>query len=389
MFTRLPVYFIAFVSIPCTLCAQDPFWLQVPAAPPKTEAQTPPALWFPVAPVPANHDSKPAVNSQTLWEHARHQKSIGPDSNVSPAPQSTRAPWDFSKNRLTKTSVKDRSESSPVANEISLRPRPSTDERRLPANAEPIQLATTNSSLLDIDVQAVTISVPAKQLPALKASQVQLDTSKMPGQVENRALPNDPVTPEKVKSFSRVAAQAGKDEPESTVPVEVIQFQKKDVDSPTNSTQKFETSTMIGPLADASNLFAGLAISDRFETTASVVNADRTREMDAPGQVVGMPDAYTWISPVFYHKPLYFEQPNLERYGVGTNCRLQPAASAIHFFGTIPLLPYKILTQHPCEKYYTLGNNRPGDCVPVQRNVILGQSYFGEARQYWASCIGY
>ena len=98
---------------------------------------------------------------------------------------------------------------------------------------------------------------------------------------------------------------------------------------------------------------------------------------------------YTWISPVFYHKPLYFEQPNLERYGQGTYRFLQPAASSIHFFGTIPLLPYKVLTQHPCEKHYTLGNRRPGNCNPVQRRVVLGQSTVGEVREFYREGSGY
>jgi hypothetical protein len=74
---------------------------------------------------------------------------------------------------------------------------------------------------------------------------------------------------------------------------------------------------------------------------------------------------FVWAAPNFFHRPLYFEQKNLERYGYhyGGPC-LQSAVSAAHFFGTIPLLPYKVAVQRPRECDYTLGHYRPGDCAP-------------------------
>ncbi len=152
---------------------------------------------------------------------------------------------------------------------------------------------------------------------------------------------------------------------------------------------KFDTRTMVGPLENSTTLFSNLQIVDRFESYAVHVPANRTRTEDFMLQSPWPFDTYTWISPVFYYKPLYFEQPNLERYGIGTKRWLQPTASSIHFFGSIPLLPYKMVTQHPKEKYYTLGNNRPGDCVPFQRKVILGQSHLGEVLYYWVPGSGY
>ncbi len=154
-------------------------------------------------------------------------------------------------------------------------------------------------------------------------------------------------------------------------------------------TSKFNTEALIGPLEDTNNLFSRLQIEERYEAYAAHVPSNRTREEDFLAQSPWPFDTYTWISPVFYYKPLYFEQPNLERYGLGTKRWLQPAASSIHFFGSIPLLPYKVLTQHPSEKYYTLGNNRPGDCVPFQRGTILGQSHVGEILYYWIPGSGY
>ncbi|MGL4513175.1 MAG: hypothetical protein ACRCT8_08795 [Lacipirellulaceae bacterium] len=76
-----------------------------------------------------------------------------------------------------------------------------------------------------------------------------------------------------------------------------------------------------------------------------------------------------WASPAYYHKPLYFEQPNVERYGhsfaLGPHDNLtQSAVSAAHFFATVPVLPYKIGAKPICEPDYTLGAYRPGSCNP-------------------------
>lgn len=152
---------------------------------------------------------------------------------------------------------------------------------------------------------------------------------------------------------------------------------------------KFDAGSMVGPLTDPQKLFSMLEVGENFQVYAEPVHSTRSRDLDSQMQAAFTSESYAWISPVFYHKPLYFEQPNLERYGIGTHRWLQPAASSVHFFGSIGLLPYKMLTQHPCEKYYTLGNRRPGNCNPVQRSVILGQSYLGEVREYWRPGSGY
>jgi len=74
---------------------------------------------------------------------------------------------------------------------------------------------------------------------------------------------------------------------------------------------------------------------------------------------------YLWASPAMRHKPLYFEQPNLERYGnhVGGTC-LASAAATGHFVGSLLTLPYKVGAQPPRECVYTLGVYRPGSCNP-------------------------
>jgi hypothetical protein len=73
---------------------------------------------------------------------------------------------------------------------------------------------------------------------------------------------------------------------------------------------------------------------------------------------------YFWDATCMAHRPLYFEEINLERYGYGCYECLQPFASAAHFFGTVPALPYCMAVNCPGECQYTLGHFRPGSCPP-------------------------
>jgi hypothetical protein len=73
---------------------------------------------------------------------------------------------------------------------------------------------------------------------------------------------------------------------------------------------------------------------------------------------------YLWKASGLCHKPLYFEQVQLERYGHDWGPVLQPLVSGAHFFATIPILPYKMGIETPQECIYTLGYYRPGSCAP-------------------------
>jgi hypothetical protein len=73
---------------------------------------------------------------------------------------------------------------------------------------------------------------------------------------------------------------------------------------------------------------------------------------------------YMWKASALCHKPLYFEQVQVERYGHSWGPALQPIMSGAHFFATIPILPYKMGLETPNECIYTLGYYRPGDCAP-------------------------
>ncbi|MCC7476218.1 MAG: hypothetical protein IT425_12550 [Pirellulales bacterium] len=73
---------------------------------------------------------------------------------------------------------------------------------------------------------------------------------------------------------------------------------------------------------------------------------------------------YHWDATCLCYRPLYFEEINAERYGYVCGCCLQPAVSAAHFFGTVPLMPYYMAADCPCECNYALGHYRPGSCPP-------------------------
>ena len=77
---------------------------------------------------------------------------------------------------------------------------------------------------------------------------------------------------------------------------------------------------------------------------------------------------YSWASPGICHRPLYFEEVNLERYGLTRAGRFQPLCSGAHFFGNAMLLPYRVIAEPSCQCTYVLGHHRPGDCVCYQRH---------------------
>lgn len=76
------------------------------------------------------------------------------------------------------------------------------------------------------------------------------------------------------------------------------------------------------------------------------------------------PRVFQWKASALCHKPLYFEEVALERYGHSKGHFVQPFVSGAHFFATIPMLPYKMGLEHPEECIYALGYYRPGSCAP-------------------------
>lgn len=77
-----------------------------------------------------------------------------------------------------------------------------------------------------------------------------------------------------------------------------------------------------------------------------------------------------WLASNFYHYPLYFEDPALERYGHTPGFLVQPFASAARFSGQLVLLPYQMTIDPILKPTYTLGWYRPGDVAPKLRYQI-------------------
>lgn len=73
---------------------------------------------------------------------------------------------------------------------------------------------------------------------------------------------------------------------------------------------------------------------------------------------------FTWKAAGYCHKPLYFEQWNLERYGHSRGLVADMFLSGAHFFATVPILPYKMGVELPWECVYPVGYYRPGSCAP-------------------------
>lgn len=82
------------------------------------------------------------------------------------------------------------------------------------------------------------------------------------------------------------------------------------------------------------------------------------------------PITFTWKASALCHKPAYFEQVHLERYGHSAGPYLQPVISGAHFFLTVPVLPYKMGLYPPNECIYSLGYYRPGNCAPYMLDPL-------------------
>ena len=107
---------------------------------------------------------------------------------------------------------------------------------------------------------------------------------------------------------------------------------------------------------------------------------DQINQASGPAAARCWPVAvYNWEATCFCHRPLYFEEINLERYGYqcgdrcccvtcGAECCLQPAASAAHFYGSLLALPYCMVVDCPGDCVYTLGHYRPGNRNPWRRH---------------------
>ena len=118
---------------------------------------------------------------------------------------------------------------------------------------------------------------------------------------------------------------------------------------------------------------AGLSLDDKHAVSyfrsvgPQVINTENTRR-SADGQYWVSTYAM-WKSPNLAHRPLYFEDANLERFG--GERRGQLLFSAAHFFASVATLPYQIGQNPGNDLYYVSGYGRPGNeyCLRRERPV--------------------
>ena len=79
---------------------------------------------------------------------------------------------------------------------------------------------------------------------------------------------------------------------------------------------------------------------------------------------------YMWKASALCHKPLYFEDESLERYGHSWGPCCDPLVSGVHFFTRLPILPYCMGVTPPNECVYALGHYRPGSCAPYMIHAV-------------------
>lgn len=83
-----------------------------------------------------------------------------------------------------------------------------------------------------------------------------------------------------------------------------------------------------------------------------------------------IPQTYAWQASALCHKPLYFENVQLERYGHTHGPLRQPIHSVGHFFVSLVTVPYQTGIQPVTDCQYALGFYRPGDCAPWLKDPI-------------------
>ena len=76
------------------------------------------------------------------------------------------------------------------------------------------------------------------------------------------------------------------------------------------------------------------------------------------------PTVLQWAPTNFYHYPLYFEDPALERYGHTYSPLVQPFASTGRFAVQLAGLPYQMALHPVASRQYALGYYRPGEEAP-------------------------
>jgi len=123
--------------------------------------------------------------------------------------------------------------------------------------------------------------------------------------------------------------------------------------------------SMLRPDAFIERFLSRTPTESAYEKASSQTGSrSRTTEVDTEwdGSLTG------WNSPEFYTHPLYFEQINFERYETSTPAWTRPMISYSQFLANIPVLPYKMGTNGPRDRIYTVGHYQYGQVAPAHLN---------------------
>lgn len=128
------------------------------------------------------------------------------------------------------------------------------------------------------------------------------------------------------------------------------------------------------PPADSLNAFLTPLSSIRVSVTPSSGNLpnDCTKTLFKEEAAVAGLEANTqfhWQPTNFFHQPLYFDDQPLERYGQTAHPLIQPVVSGAKFFGTFPIVPYKMGFNGTHDCVTPMGYYRPGSCAPCVREL--------------------
>lgn len=134
----------------------------------------------------------------------------------------------------------------------------------------------------------------------------------------------------------------------------------------TSDPNKLKKITTILPFADYQPLDApDQVISENLREPEEINLSDEAAPMRTMEATV-----FQWQPSNLWHNPLYFEDPGLERSGHTFEPWLQPFASVGRFGVQLVGLPYQMTIDPICQKRYSLGWYRPGECAPKQVHQI-------------------
>ena len=231
---------------------------------------------------------------------------------------------------------------SPVASFLRPLPHPST--------------ASAPSQPLDApSVVVETRSIKLSALPGISA----FDESVPATPVQAAICPSDPKA-----DLGVVRASSSQDAPSGSIPNRNQQDSKKSEDP------KFETKNVLLKPIDAFGTFQKLKLEQSTYFQSATVSEITRLQTWMEGPCTWSAHGYSWHSPTFCFSPLYFEQPNLERYGQGIGHPFAPATSAIAFVADVTTLPIAVVCTPPWSQSCTLGHHRPGDVAPCQRKTV-------------------